>query len=215
MSGMGGGGESVLLSIQPSPPPTFPSQSYKAYERGIELFGYPMAFDFWTLYLTKFIARYGGSKLERTRDLFEDAVDKIPPNFAKSIYLMYAKLEEDYGLARHAMRIYDRATRAVDVADRYEMYAIYIAKAAAFFGLPATREIYERAIESLPDKQARSMCVKFAELEIKLGEVDRARAVYGYASQFSDPRMDAEFWKIWHEFEVKFGNEDTFKEMLR
>ena len=29
------------------------------------------------------------------------------------LYLLYAKLEEDYGLARHAMAVYDRATTAV------------------------------------------------------------------------------------------------------
>ena len=128
---------------------------------------------------------------------------------------MYAKLEEEYGLARHSMRIYDRATKAVADSDRYDMYLMYISKATQFFGLTSTREIYERAIEALPDRAARNMCLKFAELELSLGEVDRARAVYGYASQFSDPRRDIDFWKIWHEFEINHGNEDTFKEMLR
>ncbi|KAI8921389.1 hypothetical protein DFJ77DRAFT_426249 [Powellomyces hirtus] len=190
-------------------------ESYKIYERGIELFGYPIAFDIWNIYLTKFIDRYAGTKLERARDLFEHAVDKVPPKFAKTIYTMYAKLEEDFGLARHAMRIYDRATRAVGDEDRFEMFTVYIAKATSYFGLTSTREIYERAIEALPDKQARDICVRFADMETRLGEIDRARAILGYCSQFCDPRMDPDFWKIWHEFEVKHGNEDTFKEMLR
>ncbi|KAJ3055132.1 pre-mRNA-splicing factor syf1 [Rhizophlyctis rosea] len=190
-------------------------ESYKAYEKGIEVFGYPIAFDIWNLYLTKFIARYGGTKIERTRDLFEHALDKCPPNLAKPLYLMYAKLEEDHGLARHAMRIYDRATRAVSDQDRLEVFNIYISKATSYFGLTSTREIYEKAIEVLPDRKARDMCVRFSDMETRLGEIDRARAIWGYASQFSDPRMDVEFWKLWHEFEVKHGNEDTFKEMLR
>ena len=59
------------------------------------------------------------------------------------------------------------------------------------------------------------MCVKFAEMERRLGEIDRARAIYGHASQFCDPRVDAVFWKKWEAFEVQHGNEDTFKEMLR
>jgi len=63
----------------------------------------------------------GGSKLERARDLFEQALEKCPPKFAKPLYLMYGKLEEDYGLARHAMRIYDRATSAVSDEDRFEV----------------------------------------------------------------------------------------------
>lgn len=59
------------------------------------------------------------------------------------------------------------------------------------------------------------MCLKYAELEKSLGEIDRARGVYVFASQFADPRSDGDFWNKWHEFEVQHGNEDTFREMLR
>ncbi|CAB4406292.1 unnamed protein product [Rhizophagus irregularis] len=190
-------------------------ESFKVYERGVELFNYPISFEIWNVYLTKFINRYGGLKLERARDLFEQALEKCPPKYAKPLYLMYGKLEEDYGLARHAMRIYDRATRSVSDEDRFEMFNFYIAKASANFGVTYTREIYERAIEVLPDKEAKDMSLKYAELERKLGEIDRARALYAHASQFCDPRTVPSFWQTWHDFEVKHGNEDTFKEMLR
>src|SRR5256885_10784350 len=69
------------------------------------------------------------------------------------------------------------------------MFNFYIAKASANFGVTYTREIYERAIEVLPDKEAKDMCLKYAELERKLGEIDRARALYAHASQFCDPRV--------------------------
>ncbi|KAJ3266945.1 pre-mRNA-splicing factor syf1 [Chytriomyces hyalinus] len=190
-------------------------ESYKAYERGIELFGYPVAFELWNLYLQKFVQRHGADKLERARDLFEHALDKCPENFAKTLYLMYAKLEEDHGLTRHAMKIYDRATRAVSQADRFPVFELYIAKSVSFFGRTSAREIYSRALEVLPDKTARTMAVRFAQLEASLFEVDRARAIWSYGSQFADPRIDAEYWKFWQEFETKHGNEDTFKEMLR
>ena len=41
------------------------------------------------------------------------------------------------------------------------------------------------------------MCIRFAELERKLGEIDRARAVYMHASQMADPRVSAAtfYWK--------------------
>ncbi|KAI8065093.1 pre-mRNA splicing factor syf-1 [Gongronella butleri] len=188
--------------------------AFRVYERGIDLFGWPIAFELWNIYLPKFIERYGGSKLERARELFEQALHNCPPKYAKAIYLMYGKLEEDHGLARHAMRIYDRATTAVDDKDRLEMFQFYIAKAAASFGIVATREIYEKALENLPDKDARVMCLKFADLERKLGEVDRARAIYGYGAQFFNPKTSPDFWQTWHEFEVKHGSEDTFKSML-
>lgn len=56
----------------------------QAYERGISLFKWPNVSDIWSSYLTKFIARYGGRKLERARDLFEQALDGCPPKYAKS-----------------------------------------------------------------------------------------------------------------------------------
>ena len=39
----------------------------------------------------------------------------------------------------------------------------------------------------------REMCVRFADLERKLGEIDRARAVYMHASQMADPRVCSYF----------------------
>ena len=38
-----------------------------------------------------------------------------------AIYLLYAKLEEDHGLARHAMNVYDRATMAVPPEEQPEV----------------------------------------------------------------------------------------------
>lgn len=187
--------------------------SFKVYERGLDLFSYPVAFELWNLYLTKAVDRKIG--IERLRDLFEQALDECPPKFAKPLYLMYGNLEEERGLARHAMRIYERATRAVSDEDRFEMFEFYITKSASNFGLTSTRPIYERAIAALPDQEAKEMCLKFAEMERRLGEIDRARAIYGHASQFCDPRTNTGFWQKWEAFEVQHGNEDTFKEMLR
>ncbi|XP_014663513.1 PREDICTED: pre-mRNA-splicing factor SYF1-like [Priapulus caudatus] len=190
-------------------------EAFKAYEKGIALFKWPYVFDIWNTYLAKFIERYGGRKLERVRDLFEQCLDGCPPKFAKSLYLLYAKLEEEYGLARHAMAIYDRASRAVLPLEQYEMFNIYIKKAAELYGVTHTREIYEKAVDVLSDEPAREMCLRFADLECKLGEIDRARSIYSHASQICDPRVAPKFWQTWKEFEVRHGNEDTVREMLR
>jgi len=146
---------------------------------------------------------------------------------------MYAQLEEDHGLARRSMAILERATQVVADEDKFEMFTVYIAKATANFGLPATRPIYEKAIEGkisrsfssfplnvhyflvLPDKQTAEICLRFAALERKLGEIDRARAIYAHASQFCDPRVNPRFWTEWNNFEIETGSEDTFREMLR
>jgi len=190
-------------------------ECFKVYERGVELFTFPVSFEVWNIYLSKFVKRYGGSKLERARDLFEQALEKCPAQSCKPIFLMYAQLEEEHGLAKRAMSIYDRATLVVENEDKFEMFTIYIAKAAVNYGLTATRPIYERALEVLPDRQTAKMCLRFAALERKLGEIDRARAIYAHASQFCDPRTNPEFWAEWHTFEIDTGSEDTFREMLR
>ena len=47
------------------------------YERGVALFKYPHAKDIWNAYLAQFVQRYGGSKLERARDLFRHALEMV------------------------------------------------------------------------------------------------------------------------------------------
>ncbi|XP_020574450.1 pre-mRNA-splicing factor SYF1 [Phalaenopsis equestris] len=190
--------------------------AFKVYERGVKIFKFPHVKDIWVTYLSKFVKRYGKTKLERARELFEHAIEKAPAQDVKPLYLQYAKLEEDYGLAKRAMKVYDQAVKAVSDGEKLSMYEIYIARAAEIFGIPKTREIYEQAIESgLPDNAVKTMCMKYAELERNLGEIDRARAIFVFASQFADPRSDSDFWKRWNDFEVQHGNEDTFREMLR
>ncbi|PLW13792.1 hypothetical protein PCANC_19535 [Puccinia coronata f. sp. avenae] len=193
----------------------FWEESFKVYERGIELFSYPIVFEIWNTYLSKFIKRYGGAKMERARDLFEQALETCPEKFVKPIFLLYAQLEESHGLAKRAMAVLERATEKVALTDRFEMFTYYIAKATENFGLPATRPIYEKAIKCLPNSQTAEMCLRFASLEQKLGEIDRARAIYAHSSQFCDPRTAPQFWETYHNFEIQHGSEDTFREMLR
>ncbi len=190
-------------------------EAFKAYEKGIALFKWPNVFDIWNTYLTEFLSRYGGTKLERARDLFEQCLESCPEKYAKAIYLLYAKLEEDHGMSRHAMAVYERAIEAVDKTDRLALFNIYLKKAAEIYGVTRTREIYQKAIELLEDMQASDMCLRFADMETKLGEIDRARAIYAHCSQMCDPRVSGQFWDTWKDFEVRHGNEDTLREMLR
>lgn len=49
------------------------------------------------------------------------------PNFIShtlslAMFLLYAKLEEEHGLARHAMSVYNRATTAVLHEEQFEVH---------------------------------------------------------------------------------------------
>lgn len=176
--------------------------SFRVYEKGIDLFDFPHVYPIWVAYIRKFMTRFKGAKVERTRDLFEQAVDGCPAKESLHLYLMYAKFEEDYGLLKRAMDIYNRATDACAQEDKLKMYYIYISRCGEFFGVTKTREIYDKAVKQLSDKDLKPICVRYAALEKRLGEIDRARSIYVYGSQFCDPRIHADYWKDWHDFEV-------------
>ena len=47
------------------------------YEKGVAVFKYPHVRDIWLAYLQQFVKRYGGDKLERSRDLFKQALREV------------------------------------------------------------------------------------------------------------------------------------------
>ena len=53
------------------------------------------------------------------------------------------------------MAVYDRATKAVLPEEKLDMFCVYLKEASTMFGITYTREIYEKAIEQLPDEGAR------------------------------------------------------------
>ena len=164
------------------------------YEKGVAVFKYPHVRDIWLTYLQHFVKRYGGTKLERARDLFKQALREVPPGLtplsrpigvkelhtlpklclcfvtpclqsnailhypemhemtpdfrrflvcsvqapadeAKPLFLQYAGLEEEHGLARSAMEVYDRAVKTVPLKERLTVYELYLARAHEYFGL--------------------------------------------------------------------------------
>jgi pre-mRNA-splicing factor SYF1 len=153
--------------------------SFRVYEQAVSLFTYPQLKVVWIRYLDKFIARYGGSKLERLRDMFEQALIGVPQDDAAEFYIKYYKAEEQFGMARHALAVLDRATRAVPEARRLDMYRLYAKKVEQHFGITKVRPVLERAIAELSDDQARQLCIEFADIERKLGEVGSVCSLFG------------------------------------
>jgi len=195
----------------------FFEEAFQAYEKGLGLFSFPQkhAKPIWEAYLAAFEKRYEGKKMERVRELYERCLEKCPEEFRSAFFIPYAKIEEKYGLAKRALQVYERACTSVPQEEKLAAYQLYIAKAEGFFGATKTRVIYEAAIAALLDADAAKMCLRYCELETKLGEIDRARASLAYGAQLVDPRREPVYWRKWHEFEVSHGNEETFKEMLR
>ena len=79
--------------------------------------------------------------------MFEQLVTIITPEYAAEFYIMYARVEEKFGLQRHAIAIYERATKAVPEAQMLDMYRLYIKKIEIFYGVTKTRG--RRILEAL------------------------------------------------------------------
>lgn len=191
-------------------------ESFKIYETGIELFTWPALYEIWLIYIQKFIQRYGNQKLERTRDLFEKVLKTVPQKQCRIFYLMYADFEENNGILNHAFEVYDRMVAAVEKEEKLECYNFYIAKISDYLGITKSRPIFTNAIETFTGKDLVNIGLRFAHLERRFGEIDRARAIYAHISQFADPRDDdTRLWKTWNDFEVQHGNTDTIKDYIR
>ena len=193
-------------------------EAFRVYEQGVQNFTWPHVYDIWVSYLVCFVKRYQGDKLERARDLFEQVLKSCPKDKVLIFYHLYAKLEQDYGLLNHAIEVYDKAVRDVPDNQKVEVLNVYMKKACDYFGVGKARKLYEAAFEYIViPEDVIQVGLRFANIEKKLGEIDRARGIFQYVAQFCDPRSEADkgFWSSWNDFEVYHGNESTYREMMR
>ncbi|GHP10977.1 hypothetical protein PPROV_000970700 [Pycnococcus provasolii] len=205
---------------------TFFEEAFRIYERGVSLFNWPNCVEIWRTYLSKFHERYEGRKMERLRDLYDQCLSSgCPQDLSRAFFVDLARLEEEHGLARRAMDVYDKASSRVKRDERRGIIELYAERARTLFGIDKARDVYQRSVNrelgvdasgvGLPDEDTLALCVRWASLELSLGEVDRTRAIYSHAAQLADPGKATSFWTAWSEFEVRHGDEATFREMLR
>ena len=193
-------------------------ESFRVYEQGINKFTWPHVYDVWVCYLNAFVEKYGAKKLERARDLFEQVLLSCPKDKIRVFYLLYAKMEEEHGLGNHIIEVFERAIRDVPNQQKPELFLVYMQKVSDFFGITKMRMLFESgfSIFTVPE-HIIDIGLQFANIERKLGEIDRVRSIYKFVSQYCDPKKPEhlKLWKKWNEFEVYHGNEDTFREMMR
>jgi len=199
--------------------------AFQLFERSLKLFDWPSVFAIWLRYLERFCSRFEGEKLERTRDLFEQVINEAPRDFkwVGVFYLIYARVEENYGLTSNCLNIYQRAVEACPFrSERPGYYRLCIAKAAELRGITFTRPLFELALEDaqLDRDTILEFAKRYATVEEHLGEIDRARAIFGHAAVWADPRGPPDstgnkYWRAWKEFEILHGSEDTAREMQR
>lgn len=168
-------------------------ETFRVFEFAVGNFKWPSLYEIWISYIDKFKSRYGTSAVgvERARSMFERLLKDTPVQHCGTFYFMYAEFEEEYGMYSHAIEIYDRMIEAVPKPEKYQAYSIYINKVTKLLGITKTRAIFDSAMQNLTEKEVLKIGSKYAQLEQNLGEIERARSVYTYISQFTDPRDDS------------------------
>ena len=93
------------------------------------------------------------------------------------------------------------SSAASDVYKR--QYLEYIEYVHEMHGPARTRDIYESAMATLANEDIKNVDIKFAEMEMELNDVPRARAILAHASQVCDPRVGVQlsggtvpYWRL-------------------
>lgn len=192
----------------------FIEECYRVYERSTAQFPFPAAFGLWVAYLDR--VSESQLSLERLRDLYEQVLEACPPDQALPFYLRYSQLELDRGLVSNALDILQRGSSQLPAADLPELYGVYLTALKEHRGLAATRPVYESAMQRLGYSDLGIFAREFAEVELELGDLKRARSVLKFAAQFYDPTLPkgTGFWDRWQEIEQEHGDPSSFREML-
>ncbi|ODV59302.1 mRNA splicing protein SYF1 ASCRUDRAFT_77363 [Ascoidea rubescens DSM 1968] len=182
--------------------------------------------------------------IERIRDLFEQAINECSGDLVKPIYLLYADFEQQNGLSSRSLKIYGEGIKQLHewldsqisinnsleikekiYKDIFNFYEILIQKTIEFKNFNEARIIYENIIshEDLPNNYIIKFVLSFKNFEVKLGEVVRGRELLKYGCELllkpsplqENGKIYEKYWKEWREFELNYGDENTFKEMIK
>lgn len=192
--------------------------SFQVYERAIGTFPPETQLEIWDLYLTEGTAEDSPLAKEQIRDLFDQALQNLTNGRidCKTIFLLYSDFEEQCGLLNRCCEILlQGARKTANLEDKITLWQMCISKAKALLGNEESRALYEECIQSLPNSQVMKFVVDFALTEAVLGEIERARELFKYGAQLLPPGRNGLLWEKWDEFEVRNGNKESYKDMLK
>ena len=166
-------------------------EGFKIFERAISMFYYPQVYPIWIQYLMQFIHRYQHLKLERTRDMFEQAISTMPfyskeavihqfssgkkyyvkNSHSRDFFLLYSSFEEKYGISSRAIKVYEKAVSSVtpNSLEQFQLYQVYIDRIGDLFGIAKTRNVIDTALnQSVESNDGTDLsCAFIRDLSLK------------------------------------------------
>ncbi|XP_046692236.1 crooked neck-like protein 1 [Silurus meridionalis] len=137
---------------------------------------------------------------ERTRQVYQACLDLIPHKkftFAK-IWLLYANFEIRQKNLQNARRCLGTS---IGKCPKNKLFNGYIMLELQLMEFNRCRKLYEKFLLYCPENY--TTWINFARLEMSLGEIERARAIYDLG--ISQPRLDMPevLWKCYIDFEIE------------
>ncbi|EGV65258.1 hypothetical protein CANTEDRAFT_133563 [Yamadazyma tenuis ATCC 10573] len=181
-------------------------ESYKIYEIGLKEFNDSrIRFEIYNNYLVQSI-KFNEDK-ERIRDLFDKCLIELPNELVKPIIVLYSEFEYDNGLIIKAFNIVNDFIMSTSL-DPIDLILLLSSK---YHNNVDLRQWFEKWLTLKLTKESLMKLLKeFIKFEIANKQYDRVRTLYEY----SHSNINYTF-KDWEDFELEYGNESTFKKMLR
>lgn len=193
-------------------------ESFQIYERAIGIFPPETQFEIWNIYLAESTEENSPIPNEHIRDLFDQALENLVPNGidCKSIFILYSNFEEQCGFSNRSVDILLQGCRNTsDLESKLTLWQLCISKVKELLSSEESRKFYEECIQSLPNSKAITFVTEFSMTEAALGEVERAREILKYGAQLLPPGRNGELWKSWDNFEIQYGDKESYKDMLK
>ncbi|CCC67774.1 hypothetical protein NCAS_0A12160 [Naumovozyma castellii] len=197
-------------------------ESYQIYERAIPLFTAETQYELWNIYLAEVVNPLSPLSKEHIRELFEHAIRTLLPFGidCKSIFILYSDFEEKQGLLKRSVDILWKGAQTngqgtIHLKSRLGLWNLCLFKAQSHLGLSVSRQIYEDCIQQVPNSKSAPYIIGFADAETSGGEITRSREILEYGARLIPPAKNTSLWNYWETFELKHGDKETYKDMLK
>lgn len=194
--------------------------------------------------IIKYFQQTNSVSIERIRDLFDQSLlisfseKDLPPYLTKLMYLLYSQFEQDHGSIIKSITILEKSienhTTWINehlstlskqdqekvITSKFEVYQMLIFKVSSILkDDDKLRNVYTIALNDQQLKLSNLIIISsnFIKFETGLKQFGRVRSLFKYITKLSNPsnKEMIELWQKWEKFELQFGNELSFKDMLR